>query len=299
MIDISIILVTFNHQQEIQNCLKSIRAALTSYHAQIIFIDNYSSDRTVPNARVELEKFEPQHKWLIIQNSVNKGFTKAINQGLTKSQGKYILILNPDTELNPQLFPPLINIIEKNKKCGIVSPQFINSDGTIQPSCRRFPRHRDLLYTTFGLNKLFSNSPRFNYWQMGDFDFQTQRTVQQPQGAFLLTHRKALNQIGLLDETFPMFFSDVDWCRRFIEHGWEILFVPGVKIIHHKGGSIYKNRLKMIWSSHRSFYLYFKKYYHGKWWNVINLLTGELLILLAILRSIFYLISHHNSCGSN
>ncbi|MCD4664868.1 MAG: glycosyltransferase, partial [Bacteroidales bacterium] len=65
MIDISIILVTFNHQQEIQTCLKSLRAALTSYHAQIIFIDNYSSDRTVPNARVELEQFEPQHKWLI------------------------------------------------------------------------------------------------------------------------------------------------------------------------------------------------------------------------------------------
>jgi GT2 family glycosyltransferase len=111
----------------------------------------------------------------------------------------------------------------------------------------------------------------------------------------LLARCEAVAQVGLLDEQFPMFFSDVDWCRRFIEKGWKILFVPGVQIIHHKGTSIYKNRVKMIWSSHRSFYHYFKKYYRGAFWGIINLITGIALILLATLRTIFYLVNSKNN----
>ena len=143
---------------------------------------------------------------------------------------------------------------------GIVAPQFLNADGSIQPSCRRFPRHRDIVFHALGLNYLFPYSKLYNYWKMGDFDHQSQRFVDQPQGAFLLTHRRAFEDVGLLDENFPMFFSDVDWCRRFINKGWKITFTPEVKIIHHKGSSVYnnRNRISLIWSSHISFYLYFQ-----------------------------------------
>jgi len=290
--DISIIIVTYNHQNEIVGCLQSLLTALSSFRAQVIIVDNFSHDQTVTNAQIIKHQFESQHKFLIIKNKNNEGFTKAVNQGLTKSKGKYILNLNPDTELTPEIFPFLFNILRSNENCGIVSPQFLNTDGSIQPSCRRFPRHRDLLYSAIGLSRLFSKSKIFNYWQMGDFDFQTQQKVEQPQGAFLLTHHTVLEQVGFLDERFPMFFSDVDWCRRFIKKGWDILFVPDVKIIHHQGGSIFKNRLKMIWSSHRSFYFYFVKYYSGKKWTLINLITGALLIFLALLRSLFYLLTN-------
>jgi len=288
--NISIIIITYNHQSEISDCLQSLLASLLQYRSQIIVVDNASHDRTVEKVQALKPEFMPRNNLLIIKNSKNEGFTKAVNQGLAQNIGDHILILNPDTKLSPNIFPALLNVFKNNKNCGIVSPQFRNSDGTIQPSCRRFPRHCDIIYTTFALNKLFPGSRRFNCWQMGDFDFKTQRKVHQPQGAFLLTHRAALEQVGFLDEKFPMFFSDVDWCRRFVNKGWDIIFFPDVQIIHHQGSSIFKNRLKMIWSSHRSFYYYFVKYYPAKKWKPINLMTGILLILLALLRSLFYLL---------
>ena len=179
--------------------------------------------------------------------------------------------------------------LKKNDNFGIIAPQFLNSDGSIQPSCRRFPKHRDLLYTSLGLATILKKSPQFNHWKMGDFDHNSARFVDQPQGAFLLTQQKAVQQVGLLDELFPMFFSDVDWCRRFTEKGWKIFFYPNVQIVHHKGTSIYKNRLKMIWSSHQSFYRYFKKYYPGCRWRLVNFFTKIYLMLLAIIRSLVYL----------
>ncbi len=294
MIGLSIIIVTYNHEQEITRCLKTLGVAISSFQTEIFLVDNHSSDQTISIARKLLSNLEKNHRWSIICNESNKGFTLAVNQGLSLSHGKYVLILNPDTELPANIFRPLIEIFHKNKEVGIVSPQFRNPDGTIQSSCRRFPRHRDVLYHALGLNWLFKRSKEINYWKMGDFDHQTQREVEQPQGAFLLARREAMEQVALLDEKFPMFFSDVDWCRRFIQKGWKILFVPGVQIIHHKGTSIYKNRLKMIWSSHRSFYDYFQKYFCERWWKIINIITGEILVTLALVRSIFYLLNSKN-----
>ena len=293
MIDISIIIVTYNHEKEIIKCLKSLFTSLSSSRSQVIIVDNSSSDQTVANAQTLQHRFEPLHEFLIIKNSFNEGFTHAVNQGLIKSNGDYILNLNPDTELTPGIFPVLKKSLTINRNSGVVSPQFLNTNKTIQPSCRRFPRHRDLFYNSMGLNILFPKSKEFNYWKMGDFNFETQQKVEQPQGAFLLTHRTALEQVGLLDESFPMFFSDVDWCRRFINKGWDILFIPEVKIIHHQGSSVFKNRIKMIWSSHRSFYDYFIKYYPGKKWCLINSCCMGLLLCLALLRSLFQLLKEN------
>ncbi len=288
MTDISIIIVTFNHEREIGDCLTSLCDSLKSYKSQIILIDNNSGDGTLAKARAKCSKFDSKHQFLIFENETNVGFTRAVNQGLKKSRGQYILLLNPDTEFGSDVFTKIFELFNRHPRLGIVSPQFLNSDGTIQPSCRRFPRHRDLIYTTFGMSSLLNRSREFNYWKMGDFDFKTQRSVEQPQGAFLLTQISAFEEVGLLDEQFTMFFSDVDWCRRFISHGWDILFYPSVKLIHRKGTSIFKNRVKMIWTSHQSFYRYFKKYYPDKKWWLINLLTAELLIGLGLLRALYH-----------
>jgi len=293
--NISIIIVTFNHEQEIPGCLTTLNSAITSFQTEIFLIDNNSSDQTVSIANKSLSTFNENHHWSIICNKTNKGFTPAVNQGLAQTHGEFVLILNPDTELpKKKLFEPLIDIFQNNNAVGIVAPQFRNPDGTIQASCRRFPRHRDVIYNALGLNLIFKKSKEFNYWKMEDFDHQSQREVEQPQGAFVLVRRKAMEQVGVLDEQFPMFFSDVDWCQRFNNKGWKILFVPGVQIIHHKGTSIYKNRLKMIWSSHRSFYDYFQKYYRGIGWKILNNITGEILIALALVRSFFYLVNSKN-----
>ena len=106
--------------------------------------------------------------------------------------------------------------------------------------------------------------------------------MDQPQGACLLFRRHLLQEVGYWDESFPMFFSDVDWCLRVKQHGWQILFEPLAQVIHHKGSSVYQNRPSMIWSSHISFYRYLKKHHPNP---IINPLLGLLLIITAIFRS--------------
>lgn len=284
---ISIITVTYNNEKEIKQFLLSLKSAVNNFPTQIILVDNNSHDKTLEILEKNLSYFKDL---TLLKNKQNLGFTKAVNQGLKIAEGKYLLLLNPDIELPADLFHKLLPLFKKSAKIGIIAPQFINADGSIQPSCRRFPRHRDILFHVMGLIFLFPRSKLFNYWKMGDFDHQAQRLVDQPQGAFLLTHKQAFKEIGLLDEDFPMFFSDVDWCHRFIDKGWRILFTPEVKIIHYKGISVYKNRLPLIWSSHISFYRYFKKYYRKGLWSIGNYATGAILIISALIRMLVVIV---------
>lgn len=283
--ELTIIIVTYQNEHEISHCLSSLNDAIHDFSSQLIIIDNNSKDHTKKIVDKQIADFKHH---LFIQNSKNEGFTKAVNQGLQLVDSNYILLLNPDTELPSNTLKKLLPIFESYKDVGIVSPQFINTDGSIQPSCRRFPKHRDVFFHALGLHHIFASSKIFNGWKMGDFNHKIEQFVDQPQGAFLLTHRTALMDVGLLDEQFPMFFSDVDWCRRFIEKGYKIFFTPQVKIIHHKGRSIILNRAPLIWSSHISFYKYFCKYYREKLWFIGNKVTGMLLIMLAFMRIVHY-----------
>jgi hypothetical protein len=119
---------------------------------------------------------------------------------------------------------------------------------------------------------------------MGDFDHRTPAEVDQPQGACLLARREVAAPVGLWDERFPIFFSDVDWCRRVWQKGWKIRFEPAVQIIHTQGVSVQQVRATAIWSSHLSFWRYLRKYESGWREKLLNWLCGPLLIIAACLR---------------
>ena len=283
-VDISAIIVTYNNGQEIRECLSSLTTALKPYMAEILIIDNASTDATLTIVKL----FQQKYSFIsFIKNDSNYFFTKAINQGLSIAKGRFVLILNPDTIVPETIFTTLLPEFDTDPKLAIVSPQFHSYDHTIQTSCRRFPRHRDIVFHLLGLNHLFRKNRFFNGWKMGDFDHKTRRCVDQPQGAFLLVRATAIHDIGFLDEQFPMFFSDVDWCHRLILKDWKIVFTPSVAIVHHKGRSVYKHRISMIWSSHRSFSLYLKKYYRKGLWPVVNAFTDIFLFVMAAIRSAY------------
>ena len=277
-VQLSVIIVTYNSAEDIETCLVSLKEATQQLSIQVIVIDNDSQDDTRNIVQRIAAWF---HNFHFITNNENRGFTKSVNQGLRISAGEYILLLNPDTVLPDSIFSTLFPFFKNDPDIAIVSPQFRNADRSIQPSCRRFPRHRDVFFHLLGLHLLFPHSAIYNGWKMGDFDHHRDLFVDQPQGAFLLVNGEAYRQIGLLDESFPMFFSDVDWCQRFVKKGWKILFTPKTSIIHHKGKSIYKNRVPLIWESHKSFIRYFRKYYQGAFMNDI---TAGALIITAGLR---------------
>lgn len=280
-IEFSVAMVSYNNENEISPCLESLLQELHEHSHQITVVDNHSSDHTNEIIKQKYLCCKKPGELHFIENKVNLGFTKALNQALKKCVGRYVLVLNPDTVIKSGSLATLRNALRENSKIGVVAPQLLHADGTVQPSCRRFPRRRDVMFELAGLSYLFRKSRLFNAWKMGDFDHLNRRKVDQPQGACLLFSREVLNTVGYWDERFPMFFSDVDWCRRVKNHGWEILFVPEAKVVHHRGVSILQSRAKMIWSSHHSFYEYFRK--HNKL-LVANEILGGLLLVSAIIR---------------
>lgn len=280
-VEISVVIVTFNNENEIADCLNSLAKELAGKNWQLTVIDNHSRDRTVEILQSTFHKMTGCEAELICSLK-NIGFTGALNQGLQQSRGEMLLILNPDTKLQSGSLEALKRALFNNPKTGVVAPQLLNADGSVQPSCRRFPQHRDVVFEIMGLSRVFKTSKLFNAWKMGDFDHQLQRSVEQPQGACLLFKREVLATVGLWDENFPMFFSDVDWCRRVKAAGFEIVFEPAAKVIHHKGVSVFQKRPEMIWSSHHSFYRYFIKHHPQR--PLANVLIGGLLWLTAVPR---------------
>ena len=235
--------------------------ACKDYKAETVIVDNSSFDETVTYLeRLTQELRLTGRDVSIVKNDTNIGFTKAVNQGLIRGDAVYVLLLNPDVVVPDETLEKLIDHLDQFPEVGVVAPQLRYADGRVQPSCRRFPKLWDIFCEFSGLSRAFRKSALFNRWKMGDFDHLTFSEVDQPQGAFLLIRREAFAEVGMLDERFEMFFSDVDWCRRVWEKGWKIHFCPSVVAIHHKGASVYENRAKMLILSHRDFVRYVEKY---------------------------------------
>ncbi len=285
MTSVSIIIVTYNSEKEIVNCINSLLPQLNEVNREIILIDNNSIDNTI-----SLINDIENNNISIIQNKENFGFTKANNQGIKNANGDYILLLNPDTTVPNSTINNLLNEIKDNSNWGAIAPQLRFSDGRIQNSCRRFPRRRDIIYESIGLSKIFKNSKEFNYWKMGDFDHNKSRLVDQPAGAALLISKKVIDEIGLLDEQFPMFFSDVDLCKRIWDAGYNVQYTTNSFITHKSGASVYRKRIKMIVSSHFSFWQYFNKYKTKLLDNVLNILVGIFLLALIPFRILLNLL---------
>ena len=217
-------------------------------------VDNDSQDATKDIIR----EFYP---WIIlIENKENSGYAKANNQGIQFSSGKYILLLNPDVRLRDNALLDLFLFMKKNPDAAGAGPQLLNPDGSIQSSCREFPDFSTLIYEISGLSYLFPKSKTFAKWRMGYFDHDSLREVDQPMASALMLNKKALAQVGFMDEDFVMFFNDVDLCYRLKKADWKIYFYPEAKAYHFLGGSTRKVKSRMIYLSHRGYYKFLKKH---------------------------------------
>lgn len=283
---LSIIIVSWNVVDLLRRCLESLRDDLQGIDAggietEVFVVDNASADDSA--AMVERE-----HSWVrLIANKKNLGFAVANNQALKESKGDYVLLLNPDTEIRPGAVSYLVDFLQSHPAAAVVAPQLLNSDGSIQRSCRAFPTFAGMFYELAGLSKLFPHSPIFGNYKMLDFDHAHEREVDQPEGACLMMRRTVIEEVGPLDEGFFMLFEEVDWCYRIKKNGWQIWFSPGAQVIHHYGQSIKQVKAKMIVSSHKGLYRFWTKHYkNGRWY-----LSGPVyasLMLLAGLRIVFH-----------
>ncbi len=278
--DLSIVIVTWNSQDYIRACLDSIVRAGTSIGYEMLVVDNASSDDTVQIVR----RSHPQV--CLIPNRQNLGYAHANNQGIEKSTGRYVLLLNPDTEIRGNALDLMLKFLDANPNAGALGPKLLNPDGSVQPSCREFPGFSTLLWEFSGLSKLSPKSRIFGRWRMGYFGFDRTGEVDQPMGSCLMLRRETLEQVGLFDEAFPMFFNDVDLCYRIKAAGWKILFYPDAEVTHYRGASTSKAKRKMIWLSHLAFYRFFKKHKTGPGNRLVLFLLLVPLVFTALLRMV-------------
>ncbi len=283
MADISIVIVTWNSEDEILNCLESVIVnirLLQNLETEIIIIDNDSSDKTV-----EIINNLNFDKISIYKNEVNLGFTKAANQGIKYSNGKYIFLLNPDTVMNEDCIGLIFDFLKENVEYGAAAPGLKNEDGTIQYSIRNFPDYISMFFELTLLSYIFPKSRIFSRWKMEYFDYEKDSDVLQPMAAALMIKKNVLDKTGNMDEKFEMFFNDVDLCRKIIDNGFKIRYIKDARAIHKKGASIYKNRVKMIKTWNKDCIKYFKKYHYNL--ILINWLKLNLFIS-GIIRILYY-----------
>jgi GT2 family glycosyltransferase len=251
---VSAILIVWNGMQFLPDCMRTLLADLQSIEHEIIAVDNGSTDGSADFITNEYPTVK------LTRNSSNLGFAKAVNQGIEMSTGENLLLLNQDIRIRPGAVSALLKRLEADSKIGLIGPRFVGFDGVTQHSARSFPGIRHVWYKFFLLSELFPNHHEFGSWKMGWFDHESEREVDQPMGAAMLIRRDLIERVGKFDEQFPIFFNDVDFCRRVKDAGYKLLYYPGAVIEHYVGGSTRRYPVRMKWESHRSMYRYLSKY---------------------------------------
>lgn len=225
---------------------------------QVVIVDNASTDGTPDMVRARFPDVQ------LSVNSENLGFAKASNQGLRMAEGRYWMLLNPDTELErgtPNPFQTLISFMEQHPKAGVCGPTLSYPDGSLQHSAFRFPSLAQVYMDLFPVNWRLRES-RWNgrypaRWYRRGEPF----PIDHPLGAALLVRPSAVKQVGLLDEDYFIYAEEVDWCLRFKRAGWQIWCVPSARIIHHEARSTRQFRDAMFVQLWRSRFTLFRKNY--------------------------------------
>lgn len=255
---LSICIVNWNTRELLRACLQSIYRYPLSEPFEVIVVDNASPDGSAAMVCAEFPQV------VLIANTENVGYAKGNNQAFQRARGEFILLLNPDTEVLEGTLDKAVAFMRAHPEAGAIGAKQLFPDGRVQPSVRGFPTPMNLLFEVTGLARLFPRARLLNGYRMRWFPYNTLAEVDQPMATFLLTRRAVVEQVGLMDEAFPLFFNDVDWCYRIKQAGWRIYFVPEVQIIHHGGASTKQVRLHAIRESHRGLEQFYRKHYRGR-----------------------------------
>lgn len=261
---VSVIIVSYNTCKLLQQCLESLFAAHTRHELEIFVVDNASAD---DSADMVARKF-PQI--CLITNDTNLGFGAANNQAYARSTGSYVLLLNPDALLRDGSIDAPVEFLEEHEACGMVGGKIVNPDGELAPSARRFPNAWRNFLLLSGLSDRFPNTRFFAGADFKHFDHSTPLQVDWIPGTFTVYRRAMLENIGLFDERFFLYYEETDLCRRAAQAGYEVYFIPDAEVLH-VGGACSKTRKDKSFDQSgaqvmsfrmRSEYLYFRKQ-HG------------------------------------
>jgi len=242
MADVSAIVVTHNAAEWVERSLGSLEGA----GAEVIVVDNASTDGTPGLVR---EKF-PEAR--VIEQE-NKGFGAGNNAGMRAASGRYYLLLNPDAWLTEGALEKLVAFADEHPEAAVVGPRLLNPDGSLQRSVRGYPSPWRIATEYFFLRKLGPRTHALNAFFGEQFDHESMREAEYLFGACMLVRREAVDAVGGFDEDFFLMSEEVDWCYRFREAGWKVLFYPGAEVFHVVGASLYPRQFHAIVRGHLQF----------------------------------------------
>lgn len=254
--ELSIIIINYNVKEFLQNLIHSLQKALSKITHEIIVVDNASDDGSVEFIR---DKFPQIH---LIVNKTNVGFSKANNEALKISKGKFILLINPDTIVSEDTINRMIYFLNQNPDAGLAGCKILNPDGSLQLACRRsFPGPWTSFCKVTGLSTLFPKSKLFAKYNLTYLDENSTYEVDAISGSFMMMNREAYEKVGGFDEQFFMYGEDLDLCYRIQKNGYKVYYYPGTQIIHYKGESTKRSSLDETKYFYNAMNLFVKKHF--------------------------------------
>lgn len=227
MIKLSIIITHHNTPELLDLCVKSVKETINNLPYEIIVVDSESGEKTEELIR---EKY-PEIKLIAFKK--NLGYSKAVNAGIKEAVGGYILILNADIIILDSAVSEMIKFMEKNPAVGIVGPQLLDFNNNIQVSCFSNPTPKAIFARRTFWGKIKWGKEALDKFLISDWDRKSTKEVDWVQGSAMMVRKKAIEKVGLFDERFFMYFEDADWCRRFWQNGYKVVYLPSAKMAHY------------------------------------------------------------------
>jgi GT2 family glycosyltransferase len=258
--DLSVIIVNWNVRPLLERCLRSVieSAQRGGLECEIAVVDNASTD----GSQEMVERLFPAVE--LISSDANLGFARANNLGASRSSGRHLLLLNPDTEVGGDALPVMVAFLNQHPDVGLLGPKLLFADGSVQPSRRRFPSLATAFLESTVVQQWFPQNRTLARYYVQDRSDDVEQDVDWVVGACMLIRRQAWEQVGPLDERFFMYSEELDWCRRLKSAGWRVVYVPSATVVHHEGQS----SAQVVPARHIYFQsskvLYFRKH-HGVW----------------------------------
>ncbi|MCF8369303.1 MAG: glycosyltransferase family 2 protein [Bacteroidales bacterium] len=266
---LSVIIVNYNVQYFLEQCLHSVRKASRGIESEIFVVDNNSVDGS---AEMVKTKF-PEVKFII--NQKNLGFSKANNQAIHKASGDYVLLLNPDTIVEEDTFEKVIHFMDGHPDAGGLGVKMVDGKGNFLPESKRgLPTPSVAFYKIFGLSKIFPKSKTFGKYHLGYLSSEETNEVEILSGAFMLIRKKVLDKIGVLDEAFFMYGEDIDLSYRINQAGYKNYYFAGTRIIHYKGESTKKSSVNYVVTFYNAMIIFARKHFSSKNASVFSALIN-------------------------
>lgn len=243
---LSVVIVNYNVRQYLTACIDSVALALKDVESEVFVVDNNSTDDSA-------EVIARDYPWVhLINNIENLGFSKANNIAIRQSMGEYVLLLNPDTIVAEDTIRNVLTFMDEHPEAGAAGVKMHNADGTLAPESRRA-----IPTPWVAARKMLGFTRRY---YMSHLSWDEPRQIQVVSGAFFMVRRKALDQIGLLDEDFFMYGEDIDLSYRLLKGGWQNWYLP-YSIIHYKGQSTKKSDFRYVHVFYQAMLIFFRKHY--------------------------------------